>query len=272
MVKRTIAQDVPAPDLHVIGVGFGRTGTLSLRDALGHLGYGPCDHMSENFAQPLRFAQWDHALERKRRGLPIDWRPLLSEFRAVVDWPGAYFWRELIRAHPDAKVILTMHEPESWYESCRRTIYRSHEVLAGNTVLRRLLNLLAAIVPPVRHGLHVVDDAIWEDTFHGRFHDRDHAVHIYEAHVAAVQAAVPPERLLVFDVREGWPPLCDFLGVATPPGEAFPHVNDAIAFQRNLRGRFATGLARSAAVVAFTTLAIMLARLGLLFWLKPERG
>ena len=103
-------------------------------------------------------------------------------------------------------------------------------------------------------------------------HDRDHALSIYEAHVAAVWAAVPPERLLVFDVREGWAPLCDFLGVATTPHEAFPHVNDASAFQRNLRGQTAIDIARSAAVVTVAALAVMLARIGLLFWLKPGRG
>jgi hypothetical protein len=103
-------------------------------------------------------------------------------------------------------------------------------------------------------------------------HDRDRALSFHEAHVAAVQAAVPPERLLVFNLRERWAPLCDVLGVATTPHEAFPHVNDDSAFQRNLRGQTAIDIARSAAVDTVAALAVMLARIGLLFWLKPGRG
>src|SRR4051812_32496971 len=103
---------IPAPTLKVIGAGFGRTGTLSTRTALGRLGFGPCDHMVENEAHPERFVLWDEALVRKTAGEPIDWRPLLDGFQAIVDWPGAYFWRELTVTHPDAKVLLTVRDPE----------------------------------------------------------------------------------------------------------------------------------------------------------------
>ena len=110
-VPNTVA-GIPAPTIQVIGTGFGRTGTLSLREALVRLGFGPCDHMVENFEHPQRFALWEEALRRKTACEPVDWRPLLTGFQAIVDWPGAYFWRELSTAHPDAKVILTIRDPE----------------------------------------------------------------------------------------------------------------------------------------------------------------
>lgn len=153
MTASAITRDVPAPELRVIGAGFGRTGALSLRAALVRLGYGPCDHMSENFAHPSRFALWSQALEQKWSGQPIDWRPLLAGYRAVVDWPGAYFWRELVRAHPDARVILTVREPERWYASSRRTIFRVRDLPERSAWACKLLTALAVVVSPLRHGL-----------------------------------------------------------------------------------------------------------------------
>src|SRR5829696_5337563 len=114
---------IPAATLQVIGAGFGRTGTLSMRAALVRLGFGPCDHMVENEEHPERFALWDDALRQKTADEPIDWRPLLTGFQAIVDWPGAYFWRELTAAHSDAIVILTVRDPERWVDSVQQTIF-----------------------------------------------------------------------------------------------------------------------------------------------------
>src|ERR687890_439037 len=121
--EKGVAAGVPSPSLKVIGAGFGRTGTLSLREALVRLGFGPCDHMVENFEHPQRFALGNEPLRRKTAGEPIDWRPLLAGFQAIVDWPGAYFWRELTAAHPQAKVVLTVRDPEGWYDSIQATIF-----------------------------------------------------------------------------------------------------------------------------------------------------
>jgi hypothetical protein len=259
--------DTPSPTLRVIGAGFGRTGTLSLREALVRLGYGPCDHMLENFEHPSRFGLWDEALARKRAGKPIDWRSLLGGYRAIVDWPGAYFWRELIAAHPDAKVILTVRDPDRWYESCLRTIYRARGRVDASAGLGTLLALLAQTVPPLRRAFHVVNGAIWEGTFGGRFHDRDHALRIFAEHLQEVQAAVPPERLLVFDVKEGWEPLCAFLDVPVPTGEPFPHVNDAASFQRRIRQRVAQTALRLARPVVLAAAGI-----AALTWIKGRVG
>ena len=244
---------IPSPTLKVIGAGFGRTGTLSLREALVRLGFGPCDHMLENFEHPERFALWREALERKQRGEPIDWRPLLSGYRAVVDWPGAYFWRELIAAHPDARVILTVRDPERWYASSLATIFGLRARAEESLLARAAMRLLGIVMPAMRQGFETVDAIIWEGTFGGRFADREHALGVFAGHARDVEATVPAERLLVFDVKQGWEPLCAFLGVPVPEREPFPHVNDAESFRTRIGERVARSLlelARSAALGA----------------------
>lgn len=208
MAVSGVLSGIPAPGIKVIGTGFGRTGTSSLRDALVRLGFGPCDHMVENFAHQARFALWDEALQRKDAGEPIDWRPLLSGFQAIVDWPGAYFWQELTAAHPAARVILTVRDPQRWYDSISATIFtlRDDQWPAGPR------------------------DIIYTRTFGNRLTDRAHCQAVFGQHNQAVRAAIAPDRLLVFDVREGWEPLCAFLGVPVPDHEPFPHVNDTAAF------------------------------------------
>ena len=197
-----------APGLQVIGTGFGRTGTASMREALVRLGFGPCDHMVENFEHQERFALWDEALRRKTAGEPIDWKPLLTGFRAIVDWPGAYFWKELTSAHPEAKVILTVRDPERWYDSISATIFTLQD----------------------DQWPEGPRDIIYNRTFNGRLTDRAHCQTVFAQHAEAVRETIAPDRLLVFDVKEGWEPLCAFLAVPVPEDEPFPHVNDTAAF------------------------------------------
>ena len=208
MTDTAVREGIPAPTLQVIGAGLGRTGTLSMREALVRLGFGPCDHMVENFENQERFALWDEALRRKNSGEPIDWRPLLTRFQAIVDWPGAYFWEELSAAHPEAKVVLTIRDPERWYDSIQGTIF----------------SLLDDQLPAGPR------DIIFSRTFNGRLTDRQHCQAVFARHNQAVRETIAPDRLLVFDVKEGWEPLCAFLGVPVPEHEPFPHVNDTAAF------------------------------------------
>ena len=219
MTDTAVIAGIPAPTLQVIGAGLGRTGTASLREALVRLGFGPCDHMRENFAHPERFALWEEALRRKDAGESIDWRPLLADFQAIVDWPGLYFWRELAAAHPAAKVILTVRDPERWYDSMQATIFSL----------------------PDDHRLAVNRDIISTRTFGGRLTDRSHCLAVFAQHNQAVRETIPPERLLVFEVKEGWEPLCAFLDVPVPEDDPFPRVNDTAAFgdeeRRELRER-----------------------------------
>ena len=238
MTATGVPTGIPSPTLEIIGAGLGRTGTLSLHAALERLGFAPCDHMTNNFAHPERFTLWLEAVRRKRAGEAIDWRPLFNGYRATLDWPGAYFWQELLAAHPDAKVILTVRDPDRWYDSARATIYAGAQARSATPWARVLYGLLGRINLRAGNGFRTVQETVWEGTFGGRFADRDYAIRVFAEQNRDVMATVPSERLLVFDVKEGWEPLSRFLGVPVPLGEPFPHVNDAADFSRRQREQY----------------------------------
>lgn len=198
--------------LEIIGAGFGRTGTGSLKNALESLGFGPCHHMFELVDEPRQLPAWEAAA----RGRPR-WNRMFRGYRSQVDWPGARYWRELSRHYPRAKVILTVRDPDAWFDSVRATIA---PVMAAR-------GLHAA--PHMNALAEMAHETVDVQIFGGRMADRAHATQVFADHVAAVQAEIAPERLLTFDTSDGWPPLCDFLGV-TAPDVPFPHVNDMQSF------------------------------------------
>ncbi|MFI7546863.1 sulfotransferase family protein [Actinoplanes sp. NPDC049599] len=210
--------------MDVIGAGFGRTGTLSLKLALEQLGHGPCLHMLPLLDDPQRAALFHRAAEGDTASLD----KALEGHRSTVDWPGAYFWRELAGRHPAAKVVLTVRDPQRWYESAHGTIFQAatHPPEGGDESVAAGRGMLRAIV--------------WQGTFGGRFADREHAVRVFTEHNAAVRAEIPADRLLEFEVSDGWPPLCDFLGVPVPD-VPFPRTNDGAAFRARIAQRHAAG-------------------------------
>jgi hypothetical protein len=213
--------------LQLIGAGFGRTGTKSIQAALHRLGLAPCHHMSEVFEHPEQAPVWEAAC----RGEAVDFNALLADYQATVDWPACLFYRELLALHPQAKVLLSLRDPDNWYDSVHQTIYTVNQALSPRT------RTLAAMLPKGAV-LQMIDALMWQTIFQGRFTDRAFAIERFERHNAEVQASVPPDRLLVYRVQQGWEPLCAFLGVAVPD-EPFPRVNDAAEFQakRGVAGR-----------------------------------
>lgn len=214
--------------LEVIGAGFGRTGTTSLKAALERLGFGPCYHMSELFEHPEHLPLWEAAV----RGEPVDWEALFGGYRSAVDWPSAASYGELMERYPEAKVILTVRDSEQWYRSTEGTIYAMRET--QRTFAFRLMGALVPFVRNVRRATGVVDDLAWEGIFGGRFEDREHAISVFDRLNEEAERRVPPDRLLVYDVKEGWGPLCSFLGVEAPD-EPFPRLNDAETFRARIR-------------------------------------
>jgi hypothetical protein len=196
--------------LQVIGAGWSRTGTFSLRLALQQLGLGPCYHMHDVFEHPEHVALWRQAAA----GQLADWAALLAGYVSVADSPPCLFWRELLARYPDAKVILTVRDAEQWYDSMRSTVVEAmsapERAARGDATARAALELARELV--------------LEGFFQGRFSDRSWAIARFREHNRAVQAEVPRERLLVFEVREGWGPLCAFLGKAVPDAP-FPQTN-----------------------------------------------
>jgi hypothetical protein len=215
--------------LEVIGAGFGRTGTMSLKVALEELGFGPCYHMTEVFAHPEHVELWRAATQ----GKPLDWERILGDYRSTVDWPGCTFYNELMENYPDAKVILTVRDPQRWYESAYKTIYTMTRSAASSPIF-----YVASLVMPrakgVKRARQMIEEIVWERDLEGRFEDREYAIETFERHNEEVKQRVPAEKLLVYEVKEGWAPLCEFLGVEVPD-KPFPHLNDSEVFRGRIR-------------------------------------
>ncbi len=206
--------------LSIIGAGFGRTGTLSLRTALEQLGLGPCYHMSEVFERPEDIEVWN----RVAAGDPVDWEALFVGYRSAVDWPVCAYYRQLAEHYPQAKVILTVRDPERWYRSAIETIF---PVMTGSPIGNDAVGHAQAAM---------ARKIILEQTFGERVNDREHVLAVYERHIEEVKRTIPPERLLVYQVAEGWEPLCRFLDRPVP-AEPFPQVNTTEEFQQMIAAR-----------------------------------
>ena len=231
--------------LKVIGAGFGRTGTLSLQRALNDLGFGPTYHMNDVFRNPSHAQLW---LDYAATGA-ADWETLFDKYTATVDFPACCAWRELYDKYPEAKVVLTVRDPEAWWASTARVIYPTRTLYP--TWLKRM-------VPFTQRWLDMVDSLVWSGTFHGRFPDKSYAIGVFNDHIREVQAYCDPGRLLTFEVSQGWRPLCDFLDVPVP-AQPFPHLNDSAS----LRRRFAVirwGTRLAPYVLASTALTLFLRR------------
>lgn len=204
--------------LLVIGAGMGRTGTSSLKRALEQLGLGPCHHMEEVVKNPAEVPTWEAAA----RGEQVDWVTFTKRWRSAVDFPSALYWRELMTAFPEGKVILSVRDPAGWYESMRQTIVP--------IMTRFPITLVVPLLPYVSGPLRVMRSTQINRELFQRF-DRERAERTFVEWNEEVKRTVPKERLLVFEAKQGWAPLCEFLGVPVPEGP-YPRVNDTAEFRR----------------------------------------
>ena len=209
-----------------------------MKAALEELGFGPSYTLSEVFRNRGHVEVWEAA----RRGEGVDWEGFLAGYEVAVDWPACSFYEELMEAFPEAPVILTVRDPAPWYESTRSTIYELRRLTTGPLPVRAAFALAGLFAPGVVGTVRLADRLVWEGTFDGRFEDRAYAMGLFERRNEAVRQRVPPGRLLIFDVREGWAPLCDFLGVEVPD-ETFPRLNEAREMRRRLLGLVALSAA-----------------------------
>jgi len=193
--------------LKVIGAGFGRTATASLKNALETLLGAPCYHMSEVLGKAGQVDLWLEAAA----GRP-NWDSIFDGYAATVDFPASNYWRELAAAYPDAKILLSLRDSERWFQSTQETIFspKLQEFQVG-TKWERMIK------------------ATIDDHLGGQMNDRDSLIAAFNAHNEAVKAAFDEDRLLVFEASQGWAPLCAFLGV-DEPDEPFPHVNSKEEF------------------------------------------
>lgn len=192
--------------LRVIGFGVGRTGTFSMKLALELLGFGPCHHMEEvDIKSAEQIAMWKAAASGQ-----VDWEKAYAGYTAAVDWPTAAFCRELAAAYPEAKFILTIRDPERWYASFSQTIFP-------------LIQPTARTPPELLPFLEMVRAVIRKTGFQIPS-TKEEILAAFHRHIETVTQIIPADRLLQFDVKEGWEPLCRYLGVAVPPSD-FPRTN-----------------------------------------------
>lgn len=197
--------------LKVIGAGFGRTGTSSLKQSLEMLGFGPCHHMIEVFMHPEQVPFWDRAATA-----PIaNWEEVFNAYQSSCDWPSCHFYKELADFYPQAKVILSVRDPKSWYRSVDGTIMRHLKAAAEGKPGG----------PPGKFARIIINEKTFDNDF-----SEAHMIATYERHNEEVKRIIPPERLLVFEAKDGWEPLCDFLGVPMP-NQPYPRNNTSEEFK-----------------------------------------
>jgi len=236
--RRNNTRAVP---LRVLCLGLSRTGTVSLRQALMRLGYGDCYHFASTLQEnPLDTELWLEALNAKFNGVGKEygrreWDALLGHCQAVTDTPCVIFYKELMLAYPDAKVILTERDDaDQWFRSQMSTVVP----YASRMVPQTWFEKFKALFSPVDSKAVTLTKTILEDTpvYSALWHDYQYgtetAKQVYIDHNAEIRRIVPEKNLLVFNVKEGWAPLCDFLGEQVPD-EAFPRRNDKVAFAKN---------------------------------------
>jgi Sulfotransferase domain len=212
--------------MQVIGAGLPRTGTLSQKIALEMLGFGPCYHMVNVLADLDLAQQWRRAIAGE-----TDWEKTFAGFEATVDWPGSFFYKELIDVYPDAKVVLGVRDGESWARSMHETIWG---VFYGHGLVRHL-SAARGIVDPRWRGYMDMMMEMWDrsglmESENKSAEDMSGAMERYQDEV---RETVPADRLLVWSVQEGWEPLCAFLEVDVPDAP-FPRTNDSAEFADRL--------------------------------------
>jgi hypothetical protein len=207
--------------LEVIGAGFGRTGTLSLKAALERLGYVKTHHMLEVLPSKKQSLLWLDVA----KGNPPQWDEIFDGYAACVDHPASSYYEEIMQHYPNAKIVLSVRDADTWYKSASSTIYALPKAIPAWAKF---------LIPRMRRTLDMGNGTVWEKLFHGRFGDENYAKKIFLEHIEQVKTKVPSEKLLVFEVKQGWEPLCAFLGCDVPD-EPFPHLNDAANFKKALR-------------------------------------
>jgi hypothetical protein len=174
--------------------------------------------MLDVITKPRQMPLWQEALASD----PVDVGRVFEGYRATVDFPGCVFWREQMEAWPEAKVVLTVRDPQSWYRSAKRTIFAIPEPVPSPQ---------GPDPDTLAFGRFVSEELFPRIFDFGGSRplnemDEGEAVEVFNRHIAEVKATVPAEKLLVFAVSDGWKPLCDFLNVPVPDAD-FPHINES---------------------------------------------
>jgi len=218
-------------EIKVIGAGLPRTGTLSLKTALTQLYGGKCYHMMNVFGGKQEDINiWIRAC--KEEIPPEEWRQFFSERNYVcgVDFPFSMHYKQIMKAYPDAKVVLSVRDPKTWYTSVYTSIYQIGLLMEKHPTARWLVEQIDRRRPSAHQMIDVMDSKPLQGcklSFKGAIEaGPQDTEQLFNDWVSEVKRSVPADRLLVHSAKEGWAPLCEFLGLPIPDGP-YPRVNDA---------------------------------------------
>ena len=220
--------------LAVIGTGLSRTGTTTLRKVIEELGFGPCYNSTELFIRPRGIEFWE-SLEKEE---DVDFESFFSEYNAIIGFPGYLFHQHLRAQYPDAKVILSYRDPEVWYDDISKTVFESASSHVNKSYAKEASKIdpyLGDCIERI-HGLQL--RMLEENYFEGRFADKAFAVQRYVEWNESIKDIYTADELLVYQVTEGWGPVCEFLGVPVPEDKPYPHLNDPNTFHNRSTSGF----------------------------------
>jgi len=197
--------------LKVIGTGLGRTGTYSLKLAIEQLGVGKCYHMVELFQQPERLKYFKKA----EKGEEVNWNELFNGYKAAVDYPVARYYKQITEFYPEAKVIHTLRDPDEWYESASATIFWASKPYSLR-ILKLAVHLPFSSEARRRIPVLMYNRKLSELEFGKDLENKEKVIKRYNKHYEEVIKKISDDRLLLFDPKSGWEPLCRFLKLPVP--------------------------------------------------------
>ncbi|MEA2333457.1 MAG: hypothetical protein QOH58_3595 [Thermoleophilaceae bacterium] len=213
--------------MKLIGAGLPRTATTTQMIALEMLGL-PCYHMRDMMADLSKSVPlWRRAYDGEG-----PWEEIFGDAQSTVDFPSAFFWRELMDVYPDAKVLLSVRDYEGWARSMQDTIV---QIYFGDTLMHHLAQSRYHVDPAFKGWVDLMTDMAWEGrgAFAGSKGETGPMIEAAKRWDQEVKDTVPADRLLVWNPKDGWEPLCEFIGLDVP-SEPLPHVNDTEAFKTQL--------------------------------------
>lgn len=204
--------------LQVIGVGMWRTATYSLKLALEELIGEPCLHMSELMPtrkNPARSKLTKDWLKVVKGEAALNWPMLFQGYGSTTDWPALMYWQDIVDFYPDAKVLLSTRDPESWWQSISQTA-------------------LQVIPKKPKNDWEELIAELFKHDFISTKPTRQQALDFYKAHNDLVRKNVPKDRLVEWQIGDDWTPLCQALNLPEPD-KPFPHTNSTAEFRRGNR-------------------------------------
>ncbi|CAN9085628.1 unnamed protein product [Alternaria alternata] len=237
----------PGTDFKVIGAGLSRTGTASFSEALRILLNGPVYHggTQATLGPEIEIKSLIKLLSHFPPKSPSDktiihdlLKQRLNGYAAVTDAPFSGLVEELLEAYPNAMVICTIRDPDAWIKSME---------VVQNASTMWFLRFVLFPVPGMRYFVDFIDGLRDQWIYlYGR--GEPVTAETYEKHIAYLKRVVPEDRLVFFNVKDGWEPLCKVLGKEVPQNIPFPRINDGEAIDRLAKRMVTKGLLRWLAI------------------------